>query len=181
MVRIARHALLREATNAAHASLEKTVGELGDLTAYRRYLLGLYNFRLPIETGFEAIEWPDYFGNWRPSTLTALMRADLADLRLPPPESHPPVHRFDFSSLMGTLYVLEGSTLGARLILRDVRQFGLSETYGARHVAQQASGIDNWKSFLSVLDQADGIEEDRMVLAARSAFSAAETEMVHAA
>ncbi len=178
MPRTARHALLRQATGSAHASLERVIGEFATLAAYERYVGGLYRFRQPLEIALQAIDWPPAFGAWRPCLIADALELDLQDLglrggdgradrALPPPS---------LSALLGTLYVLEGSALGARLIRRQAQHLGLHDNHGARHLARQANAAD-WSGFLAVLDQAPDVDEGQMAAAANAAFIAAEEAM----
>ena len=55
------------------------------------------------------------------------------------------------AELLGALYVLEGSALGARLIMKSAQALGLGATFGARHLAAQAGDALAWRSYLDLL------------------------------
>ncbi|BAT59084.1 heme oxygenase [Variibacter gotjawalensis] len=172
MVRSPLHLRLRESTAAAHEHLENLVGELTDLAAYKRYLSGIYAFRQPIEVAWADSGWPPRFGGWRPTMIASAMDRDLADLGLARPRPEQPHLDTDFAARLGTLYVLEGSSLGAKLLLRNVRMLGLAEDFGARHLSLQANA-DTWRSYLRLLEQDDEADPDAVIAAANETFAVA--------
>src|SRR4051812_21778067 len=116
-----RRFFLREATSQTHAMLETAVGALVSLEAYRRYVGGMHAFRAPIEQAWASWRWPEGFGAWRPIGIAPLLAEDLRDLQTAnaPREARTsccPAVSNDVSELVGTLYVLEGSALGARIL-----------------------------------------------------------------
>jgi len=79
----------------------------------------------------------------------------------------------DLPTALGWLYVAEGSNLGAAFLLKEVRKLGLSETFGARHLAGAPEGRGlHWKTFTITLDGVSltDPEEERVVAGARTAF-----------
>lgn len=149
-----RRLFLRESTSTAHARLDATVGPLDTLEAYRRYLAGQFLFRKPLEEQLRRAGWP--VGLEQPLWIADLIEADMADLGVAAPEpagpAGPPPHGID--ELLGVLYVLEGSSFGARLLYGQARALGLSDIRGARHLARQSANTDGWRNFLSALESA---------------------------
>ena len=91
------------------------------------------------------------------------------------PEAPPPVG--SLGEALGLLYVLEGSTLGGKVIRRQVEASGgdmagltFLDPYGA-----QAG--ERWRSFLAVLDRAAGAEPEGAVAGARAGFRHAELRL----
>lgn len=167
----ARRFALRDGTAAAHRALEDLVGPLDSEAGYRRYVNGLYAGRAPVEAALAAADWPAEFGDWRPVMLAPLLRQDAADLGdAAPPPTDAYVIADGASGLLGVLYVLEGSALGAQLLVKQARAMGLSEAFGARHLSVQAGTMTSWTRFLSVLDAADGFDEERAVASANTVF-----------
>jgi len=164
---------LRERTAHAHAVVDAAVGAFGDIGEYGRYLGAMYRFRMPIERDLERIPWPEAMGDWRPRQVSAAIAADLNDLGLPIPEADAPPTLTD-DGLMGMLYVLEGSILGSQVLYRRAQQLGLSATHGARHLALQAGGIDEWRGFLALLEVAEPFDLERATAASLATFAAAE-------
>jgi heme oxygenase len=99
--------------------------------------------------------------------MTALQASPPADAPLAPPTGR--------CEALGFLYVLEGSTLGGRVIDKQLRLRGLSpeglsffQGYG------EATGA-RWKAFCAVLERAD--DKAAAARGARSAFAQMETWM----
>lgn len=71
------------------------------------------------------------------------------------------------------LFVSEGSKLGAAFLLKRMPALGLSETFGARHLAEPEGGrAQGWKAFTAVLDsiELDAEQERQAEVAAIAAF-----------
>ena len=175
-----RRAILRSQTARQHASLERVVGPMASASAYARYALGLHAFRAPVEATFRSFDWEGHgFGPWRPTLIAAALEQDLADLGLRPLSSPsapalPSAPAFGGrDGALGVLYVLEGSSLGARLIYRDALKLGFSGQNGARHLDQQARGLETWRGFLALLDAAQDLDLTEAVLAANATFEVA--------
>jgi heme oxygenase len=165
---------LRERTAAAHGVVDAAIGGFDTLSSYRRYLASLYRFRAPLEASLAA-DWTPVLGGWRPSVIADDILADMADLDMPPPQA-PYSSGLDIdahSSLLGTLYVLEGSALGARVLYQRAQALGLTEQFGARHLARQASRIEDWRAFLDILEAADSFDIERAADASLAAFAIA--------
>lgn len=174
MDQVLRRWQLRERTAHAHAVVDAAVGAFADIGQYGRYLAALYRFRTPIERDLERIAWPDAMGGWRPQQVSAAIAADLADLGLAIPElAARPCMNDD--ALMGTLYVLEGSILGSQVLFKRAQQLGLTATHGARHLALQSGGIDEWRGFLALLEVAEPFDIERATAASLATFAAAES------
>jgi heme oxygenase len=170
-----RRFLLRERTADRHQAVDDAVGSFDTLQHYCNYLQGLYSFRLPLEAWLGDLDWPPHFGRWRPMPIGEIILRDMDDLNVTERRIEPSIPQHaDLETLLGALYVLEGSSLGARLLVSRARRLGLDETYGARHLASQAQS-DGWKSFLQLLDTAPTMDMDKVVGASRTVFAHAET------
>lgn len=170
-----RRRQLREATAAAHAAVDETVGSFDSLAGYKAYLAASLSFREPIERALSHVEWPAAFGAWRPASVSAAIRADMADLGLACPTADAAPTPPGVPQLIGTLYVLEGSILGARILYQRAAALGLTETRGARHLALLSREIDGWRTFLDLLESAEPFDLDHATAASLSTFAAAET------
>lgn len=171
-----RRAFLRESTADAHAALDDMIGAFNSLSSYETYLRGMSAFRIPVETMLAERIWPDDLSLWSAQAFGALIRADLADLDIHPDEAVPvPPIGGAREDMLGMLYVLEGSALGARLLYRRAQALGLRADFGARHLAAQAERSDRWSRFLHLLESDDAIEIDRVASASRATFTVAET------
>jgi heme oxygenase len=120
---------LKATTATVHSSLEQRLRialPAPSLTDYRSYLRAMHGFVAPLEATFRAM------AELLPAELeleqrykTALLRADLTALAAragacdtPICNALPPTN--DPAAALGALYVLEGSTLGARWLLRHL-------------------------------------------------------------
>ncbi|MBS7697794.1 MULTISPECIES: biliverdin-producing heme oxygenase [unclassified Chelatococcus] len=132
-------------------------------------------FRLPIERRLDLTAWPEAWGSWRPRMIGSFLRQDLRDLGLHADE--PAAASAKISSeaeLLGTLYVIIGSNLGAQILYKRADAIGLSENRGARHLSVQARGLNDWRAFTALLDQVNPIDMEATIGAARAVFGAAE-------
>jgi len=168
-----RRWLLRQRTTGAHAALDAVIGGFDDFAGYGAYLRGIAAFRAPIERQLRHVEWPGRWGEWRPAMVTEAIAQDMADLGIDPRVDPAPPLSLDGDRLYGTLYVLEGSALGARLLLQRAEALGLSARYGARHLACLSGNIAGWRGFLDRLEEADPFDLERAVEASVATFGRA--------
>jgi len=161
-------------TKTEHERLDSIVGEFFDADSYARYLRGMAAFREGVECSLAMVDFPDGFGRWWPGTILPQLKLDLMDLRQQ--TSYAPV-TFDIPddriSLLGVLYVLEGSSLGARLLARRAAAIGYSPHFGARHLAAQTSRPEAWTALVRLLRDIDPADAGKAVEAARVTFLAA--------
>ncbi len=84
------------------------------------------------------------------------------------------VPRFDpasnWSANLGRLYVLEGSSVGARLLYSLARRLEFTEHYGARHLALQVNEVARWKQFRTLLDTIEGVDIGEALSGAQELF-----------
>lgn len=150
-----RRFALRDATAAAHARVEGIIGEAGlfqSLRGYRRYLEATYVMRAGLERDLDlslaARLWPE----WPGRRIARLVAQDIEDLGSEPPQLNVRPKAHDWPEALGVLYVLEGSSLGARLLVRSADELGLSPAFGARHLHAQAGAPHAWRNFVALLD-----------------------------
>jgi heme oxygenase len=105
---------------------------------------------------------------------------DLDDLQAEPLPDVPFAMAFDVAGVLGTLYVLEGSGLGARVLFKDALKLGLSQHYGARHLAMQAASLGAWHALLARLESAHEADIDQIADAAILVFDTAQRAMMRA-
>lgn len=166
---------MRERTSDAHMRVDTLVGAFEQLDDYKRYVSGMAKFRLPLERRLASLRWPETWGAWRPRMIGEFLHQDLIDLDLQTEE--PPFSDRKIATeaeLLGVLYVMTGSNLGAQILCKRAHTIGLNETHGARHLAIQAGGIDDWRAFNAQLDRVDPIDMDAVTAAALATFGAAE-------
>jgi heme oxygenase len=165
---------LRELTREQHERLDAEVGDLKDRQSYMRYLKGISAFRRAVETPLGVMSFPDVFGSWRPTLVYGDLEADLSDLDLAPAAKLtsfelPP----NISGLLGVLYVLEGSSLGARILIKRAAQLGFDEHHGARHLTAQTARPESWAGFHAILENMDTFDITIAAQAAARTFDLA--------
>lgn len=142
-----RRSALKEATWSAHMALDALVGSFATAADYRRYLAGIAAFRLPVEEWLSNNPLPQAFSDWKPGLVRDELRADLSDLDASEPRMPHAFAPPQGDGIVGLLYVLEGSSLGARLLAKRAEALGFSADYGARHLFSQARNFSNWRAF----------------------------------
>jgi heme oxygenase len=175
-----RRELLRRATADAHARIDALLSAgLADRRAYAAYLRGMQRFLRESEATLDA-----------DGALASIARGREhldSDLRMLGIEPLPAPHAGGIAAMsalpeaLGWQYVVAGSALGARFLLREARALGLDGARGAAFLHHHAAG-DDWAAFLARLEQAPLSPDDlpQMCAAARHAFAAAHAAM-HAA
>lgn len=170
---------LKAATHAAHEQLDTRIMAADPFRGrvrYGQFVKVQHGFHRDINALYDDAHLdellPDLAG-WR--RLPAI-RQDLADLGLDVPEPDGlPVFRgdLDLPTALGWLYVAEGSNLGAAFLLKEAAKIGLSDTFGARHLAgaPQGRGL-HWRTFTAALDAVEltDAEERRAISGAMAAF-----------
>ena len=117
---------------------------------------------------------PNGMDGWRFLPVSHLLRDDLSDLGEPGPHAHDPYpYDLDEARLLGVLYVLEGSSLGAQLLVKQAALLGLSEHNGARHLASQTSDPKRWPAFVKILESNGAASTGDVARGAVDAFAAA--------
>lgn len=153
-----RRFALKRATDAAHRRVEGIItsaGMFASLDGYRRYLSATLAIRTRYEILLDASGAAAVWAPWPSRRVAHLVAQDLDALG----GVHPIIAGksdtlMNGPELLGALYVLEGSSLGARVLSRSVHAFGVSADHGARHLYAQAGDAAIWRDFLSVLDGA---------------------------
>lgn len=170
---------LKARTNTTHERLDTSIMAGRPFEDRRRYGLFLtiqHRFHRDIDAlysnaGLERL-LPDLVGRRR----LDLIAEDIFDLDIAVPDiTAAPAFDgdADLPTALGWLYVAEGSNLGAAFLLKEAAKLGLSETFGARHLAPAPGGRGlHWRTFTAALDamQLSDQEEDRVVAGAEEAF-----------
>ncbi|TRL39201.1 biliverdin-producing heme oxygenase [Rhizobium straminoryzae] len=171
-------ARLRAETHPTHERLDGRIMSLQPFAGRPNYLRFL-----KIQCAFHAAIEELYDDAWLASLLPDLadrcrlaeVRADVVDLGgapvFLPVEERPAIGG---AEALGWLYVAEGSNLGAAFLLKAAKeQLGLSEEFGARHLAGHPEGRGlQWRRFTAALDAVElsAEEEARAIEGARRAF-----------
>jgi heme oxygenase len=165
-----RRTRLQTATRRLHQDLDALMMEAGFLSSiskYASYLAASYRARAAVEMRLDISGARQIYPVWPRRQIAHLIEEDLTDLGASIPErlavpAAPPLSK---GGVLGALYVLEGSAIGARLIGQRVAAMGMGPEFGARHLAHQATEPKAWPAFLHVLESANLTdEEDRACL-----------------
>lgn len=172
---------LKALTHEVHENVDRSIMSAASFASperYQRFLAVQYLFHHDVaalyeDTGLQAL-FPDLAARQR----LHLVVADLADLRLDPPQTMAPVFvpggAVDIPTALGWLYVAEGSNMGAALLRKEAAKIGLSDNHGARHLAPAQDGpAPHWRAFTATLNSVtlDDAEEGRVVDGAIAAFA----------
>lgn len=105
------------------------------------------------------------------------LESDFQAMSLVPSQKPTPFQgRFNVPFALGVMYVLEGSTLGGRVILKNVeKSLGFNPENGARYFAGYGNSTGSyWKNFLEMIlrYEADSGETEAIIQGATFAFDA---------
>ncbi len=168
----AAHARLREATADDHARVDASFADgLRDAPTYQRYVRGMHALLNCLENSDTALA-ATY------ATPLALLADDLPALGLNAPTPPPPLTFTDNLARLGAGYVIEGSALGARLLLRQAQSRGHSSTQGATFLAYHVDrGYTHWPRLMQALAPLDPTspEFQTVLHAAQQTFALAAT------
>lgn len=169
---------LRSATRAEHEALEQDLDLLRpDLTLsrYASLLARFHGFYQPWESRLMSHADSALQQFYSTRQKLSLLEADLRYLeidparlplcpRLPCIESTP--------AALGSLYVIEGSTLGGQLLTRHLRPLLHLEEGGLQFFASYGDRVGpSWRAFLQLLEQhSNPIADEQMIDSARSTF-----------
>lgn len=154
---------LQKSTRALHLSVERHFaleGRSWTAEEYRGLLSRLLGIYIPMERALTRIEWRGSGFDAAERIKTPWLKTDLAHLGLScsaiaalPQCAHLPDLNDPVDGL-GALYVLEGATLGGRVILNALQPvLGISATAGGRFFASYGEAVGRrWREFLGVLE-----------------------------
>ena len=156
---------LRARTTPSHQELDSAVGHFAGIPAYGIFTRDTYRFRRAVEASLALAP-----AGWEIDPIASLAAQDLADLALPlPPADETAPTIATPAQRLGVAYVLEGSSLGARMLVREAHKLGLTDQHGARHLARQAGDHERWRHFMAELDATTAAPED-VIAAAEATF-----------
>lgn len=170
---------LQQWTREQHKDLDALVAELGcfcEVQGYRRWLRGMLGFHCAIEKALRSSDPYSERAN-RQDVRIANLLGDLSDLGEIPslPISKMSLDAKCDADVLGLLYVTEGASLGARVLVERAAALGFTDSYGARHLAAEAASLAGWRAVLDELAVADFDEPaiSRAVASSRRAFAIA--------
>jgi heme oxygenase len=180
--------LLRERTAILHARAEKTLdlpAHCQSVSAYRRLLLRLLGFYVPIESRLGGFCWSEVGldfdqrrkAGWLKEDLEALHEDPVVIVGIAQCQQLPALN--SIARALGCLYVLEGATLGGQIISRRMKDtLGIMPATGGKfHAAYGQQTGEMWRRFRSAANDycAHSIERrEAAVAAAMETFNAFE-------
>ena len=142
--------VLRQSTAAEHGRVDALFSrfDLGEREGYVRFLQAQAAAFIPMEDAIDLANAAAMLPDWPGRRRAHLLRADLSDLSVTPPEPFAAIRLSTCkASLLGAIYVLEGSRLGGALLKRGVAD-GLPQRFLD---ARQDAG--SWRTLLKSLDE----------------------------
>ena len=154
--------------------LDGLVGAWETRADYGHYLQGIADFRISMDQMLAGFEYPPEWGGFRPVDIHRELNKDLSSFGLAARRNTLEwTGDRDREELLGLLYTLEGSNLGAQILLRRATALGFSTENGCAHLARQAAAIGNWRQYLDLLENTPDLDMDRVGEAACIAFDLA--------
>jgi heme oxygenase len=168
---------LRAGTAPAHASLDRRLAalDLCRLPDYRAFLEASAAALLPLEAALIDAGVVDLFPDWALRTRGSAILDDLARVGgQARPLARP--RRLTPDGILGTMYVLEGLRLDARVFLAHVVQSDDPTVTDATAYLCHGTGEHLWQSLLATLAcEAAVVDEAAVIVAAQRAFGLFDT------
>ena len=168
---------LKAQTAGTHDTLDKRIMRAEPFANRERYALFLdvqHRFHADVAPLYAAAELNRLLPGLAERCRLEALRHDIADLGGVPEQLGSTTGPLNPATALGWLYVAEGSRMGATLLRKDAARLGLSDAFGARHLAPAREGpAAYWRIFTAALDavalDADG--EARVIAGAEAAFA----------
>jgi heme oxygenase len=154
---VARLEELRQSTRSAHQSVDNMVMAMAPFdnrANYTRFLGLQYIFHARMKPVYDARDLNVAIPGLAARSRYEAVCRDLDDLGAGRPDSR---SRLSIPHVgaerIGWLYVCEGSSLGAAFLLKAAANIGLTDSFGARHLAGHADGRGkHWREFVEQLN-----------------------------
>jgi heme oxygenase (biliverdin-IX-beta and delta-forming) len=167
---------LKALTTSTHDTLDKRIMRAEPFASRERYALFL-----DVQHHFHADVAPLYADGELNRRLPGLadrdryeaLRQDIADLGGIAGELVSTTGPLSPAAALGWVYVAEGSNLGAAFLRKEAAKIGLSDDFGARHLAGHPDGRGlHWRSFVSAYNDLplSAAEEAEAAEGAKAAF-----------
>jgi heme oxygenase len=167
--------MLRGATADLHAKVDaRFAGSFdGDAVAYAGFLSAMAAVVLPLERALEAAHVDAAVPDWAKRRRASLLLDDLRALEVVPPREVMPPPVEGEARQLGIVYVLEGSRLGGKLLLRRALAHQDGRVRAATQYLSHGAGQDLWSSFVARLDSSPAVARasDEAVAGARDTFA----------
>lgn len=148
---------LNQITREPHSKLDALVkahAPFETRTSFARFVVAQYLFQAELVELYNDAELTAIVPDLPARCRAEAARADLADLdtEVPAPVAGA-LKNPSKARALGWIFVSEGSKLGAAFLIKRAVALELSESFGARHLAEPQGGrAEGWKSFVRTLD-----------------------------
>lgn len=167
-------ASLKAATDESHGRLDRLAArfDLSSDTGYRNFLTASAAALLPVETALEQAGVAHLFGDWPARRRSQAILDDLGGMGSDVPGSKAVEPPASPAGIFGMLYVLEGSRLGARTVLKQLEAASERARRNLRYLSH-GSDANLWRSFTARLETEAAVLGDvaTTIAAARDAFA----------
>jgi len=148
---------LRVSTTPLHARVDAYMGGLLGRAdrGYEQFLTATARGVLPLERALGYAGVSDVVRDWPRRARSEALRADLATLSLAEPDPHIVYEDpglCDEAYMLGAIYVLEGSRLGARVVLGTLENAPIPVHECATRYLSHGQGLPLWQTFLAQLE-----------------------------
>lgn len=173
-----RHAALKSATRAAHEATDAaslSAGYFEDRTRFADYLHRLQAFHAGYARAVSLHDSSGWRARWSIDQHGPWIAAELAVIAGPVENTTRPLSRIEAlqiggrAGLLGSLYVLAGSTLGAHVLNRLCASRDVPGPGGSTYFAALSRSL-RWPAFLAFLETADIDSESAMIEGALATF-----------
>ncbi|HVJ39228.1 MAG TPA: biliverdin-producing heme oxygenase [Stenotrophomonas sp.] len=177
---------LRRLTRTTHQQLDDTLlahGISRDRQRFSRFVDLQYRFHLEAAPLYARADLAAHFLDLPARARLAKIEADMRSLEVTAPLPSAPARALTQVPLpraLGWLYVAEGSTLGAAVILKLIAPLGLDARFGASHLAPGEDGVAlPWRRFTTALNAISLLaeQESEVIDGAQEAFSVVNQHM----
>lgn len=172
---------LKAFTSNVHEGVDRSImsaASFASIDRYKHFLAIQYLFHRDVAVLYAEPHLQAAFPDLAARCRLPLVVADMEDLAIVVPETGPPAFiagtPLDLGTALGWLYVAEGSNMGAALLRKEAAKLGLSDDFGARHLAPAPEGpAPHWRAFTASLDAValTDEEEERADKGALEAFA----------
>lgn len=171
------HCKIKKQTASEHERLRNLMVSLdlfNNIGRYKNFTLAQYYFHVYVTEIFNAHHIAHLISGIKCTERFNAIKKDMEDLGIVAENDVlEDIKTLNIYEALGWLYVSEGSTLGAAILLKSAKaSYYLSEHFGARNLAEYSEGrLKYWENFINQLNQLN-LSLDEQHLVVDGAFSA---------
>lgn len=144
---------IKALTTGTHDTLDKRIMRAEPFASRERYALFLdvqHCFHTDVAPLYASADLNRILPGLVDRCRLRALRQDISDLGGVVAQLVSAVDTMTPATALGWVYVAEGSNLGAAFLLKEASKLGLSNDFGARHLASHPAGRGlHWRSFVS--------------------------------